>query len=56
MGKGKGYVEYWVAPIKRGQILFELKGVSESVAQEVLTKAGHKLSVKTRFINRKNIS
>lgn len=55
MGKGKGYVEYWVAPIKSGQILFELKGVSESVAQEVLLKASHKLSVKTKFVNRKKL-
>lgn len=52
MGKGKGNVEYWVAPIQAGRILFELDGVDEDLAKEAFRLAGHKLSVNTRFVKR----
>ncbi len=47
MGKGKGAVEEWVAPVERGRIMFELGGVSEEVAREAFRLASHKLPVKT---------
>ncbi|MDR0978623.1 MAG: 50S ribosomal protein L16 [Lachnospiraceae bacterium] len=52
MGKGKGAVEYWVAPVKPGRILFEIAGVAEDVAKEALRLASHKLPIKTKFIAR----
>ena len=52
MGKGKGATEAWVAPIKRGRMLFEVEGVKLEIAKEALTIASHKLPVKTRFIER----
>jgi large subunit ribosomal protein L16 len=52
MGKGKGNPEYWVAVIKPGTILFELDGLSETVAKESLRLAATKLPIKTRFISR----
>jgi large subunit ribosomal protein L16 len=54
MGKGKGAPEYWVAVVKPGNILFELDGLSESVARESLRLAATKLAVRTRFISREN--
>ena len=54
MGKGKGAVEYWVAPVKPGRILFEIAEVSEEVAREALRLASHKLPVKTKFLTREN--
>ncbi len=50
MGSGKGSVEYWVAVIKPGRILFEMDGVSEEIAREALRLAAHKLPVKTKFV------
>lgn len=50
MGKGKGAPEYWVAVIKPGRILFELEGISESIAKEAMRLAGSKLPIKTKFI------
>ena len=50
MGSGKGSVEYWVAVVKPGRILFEMEGVSEDIAREALRLAAHKLPVKTKFI------
>ena len=50
MGSGKGSVEYWVAPVKPGRILFEMDGVSEDIAREAFRLAGHKLPVKTKFV------
>ncbi|WP_292890233.1 50S ribosomal protein L16 [Nonlabens sp.] len=50
MGKGKGNVEYWVAVVKPGRILFEISGVPHAVAQEALRLAAQKLPVKTKFI------
>jgi len=52
MGKGKGPPELWVAVVKPGRILYELDGVSEDIAKEALRLAGHKLSVRTRFVKR----
>ncbi|MGB9824382.1 MAG: 50S ribosomal protein L16 [Candidatus Hydrothermia bacterium] len=53
MGKGKGNVEFWVAVVKPGRILFELSGVSEEDAREAFRIASHKLPVKTRFVSLK---
>ena len=52
MGKGKGSVEYWVAPVKPGRVMFEIGGISEEVAKEALRLAGNKLSVKTKFVKK----
>lgn len=52
MGHGKGNVEYWVAPIQRGRVLFELDGVDEKLAREALQLAAHKLPMATRFVRR----
>jgi large subunit ribosomal protein L16 len=49
MGKGKGSVEYWVAQIKPGTMLFEIEGVSEEIAREAFELASAKLPVKTTF-------
>ena len=49
MGSGKGTLEYWVAVVKPGRVMFEVGGVSEEVAREALRLAAHKLPVKTRF-------
>ena len=50
MGKGKGAVEYYVAVVKPGRILFEVGGVSLDVAKEALRLAAQKLPVKTKFV------
>lgn len=52
MGSGKGSVEFWVANIKPGRILFELSGVDEQLAREAMSRAQHKLPIKTRFVMR----
>ncbi len=52
MGKGKGPTDAWVAAIRPGRILYELEGVPRELAKEALTLAAHKLSVKTRFVER----
>ena len=52
MGKGKGSPEYWACRVKPGRIIFEVDGVSESVASEALYKASTKLPIKTKFIKR----
>ncbi len=50
MGKGKGAVEYWVAVVKPGRVMFEIAGVPEDLAREALRLAANKLSVKCKFI------
>ena len=55
MGSGKGNVEYYVAAVKPGRILFEISGVSEDVAREAMRKAGHKLPMKTKLVTRDNL-
>ena len=52
MGKGKGSPEFWVCRVKPGRIIFEVDGVSESVAKVALYKASTKLPVKTKFVKR----
>jgi len=52
MGKGKGQPEHWVAVVRPGNVLFELDGVSETVARESLRLAANKLPIRTRFIAR----
>ena len=52
MGSGKGNPELWVAVVRPGRVIFELAGVTEEVAREALTLAGHKLPIKTRFVQR----
>lgn len=52
MGSGKGAPEFWVAVVKPGRVMFELSGVPEELAREAMRKAGHKLPVKTRFVER----
>ncbi len=52
MGKGKGSVEYWVAQIKPGQMLFEMQGVEDTIAREAFALAAAKLPVKTTVIKR----
>lgn len=54
MGKGKGAVEFWAAKVKPGRIMFEIDGVSESVAREALRLAAMKLPVKTRVVQRED--
>ena len=55
MGSGKGTVDYWVAVIKPGTILFELAGVPLEAAQTAMKLAAYKLPVKTKFITKENI-
>ena len=52
MGKGKGMPEFWVAVVKPGRIMFEIGGISASLAEEALRLAAHKLPIKTRFVSR----
>ena len=54
MGKGKGAVEYWVAVVKPGRVMFEIAGVTEDIAREALRLAANKLSVKTKFIKKES--
>ena len=51
-GKGKGNVEYWVAKVQPGRVLYEMEGVSEEVAREAFRLAGAKLPIKTVFVSR----
>ena len=51
-GKGKGNVEYWVAQIQPGRMLYEMQGVDESLAREAFRLAAAKLSVQTVFVSR----
>jgi large subunit ribosomal protein L16 len=52
MGKGKGAVEYWVALVQPGKVLYEIEGVSEEIAKEAFRLAAAKLPVATTFTNR----
>lgn len=52
MGKGKGSVEYWVAEVQPGRVMFEMQGVDESVARRAFELAAAKLPVKTQFVIR----
>lgn len=55
MGSGKGNPEFFVAKVKAGTVLFEMKGVDEAVAREAMRLASHKLPVKTKFIVKEQI-
>jgi len=55
MGKGKGAPEGWVAVVKPGRILYEIKGVPEAIAREALLLASRKLPIRTRFVSRQDI-
>ncbi len=52
MGSGKGNVEFWVAPIQPGRMLYEIEGVNEETAREAFSLAAAKLSVQTQFVTR----
>ena len=52
MGKGKGNLEYWVAVVKPGRVMFEISGVSEEIAKEALLLAVHKLPIKCKIVSR----
>jgi large subunit ribosomal protein L16 len=52
MGAGKGSVEFWVAPIQPGRMLYEIEGVDELTAREAFRLAAAKLSVQTQFVTR----
>ena len=52
MGKGKGNVEYWVAPVQPGRMLFEISGCSETLAKEAMSLAASKLPIRCRFVSR----
>jgi large subunit ribosomal protein L16 len=52
MGSGKGNVEYWIAKVKPGKVLFEMEGVTEEIAREAFRLASAKLSVATAFVKR----
>ena len=53
MGKGKGSLDYWIANIKPGRILFEIEGVDREMAEEAFRNAGHKLPIKTKLVERR---
>jgi large subunit ribosomal protein L16 len=50
MGKGSGSISSWVFPVKRGRVLFELRGVSFDVAKSALRSASYKIPLKSKFI------
>lgn len=55
MGSGKGTLEYWVAVVKPGRVMFEISGVAEEVAREALRLATHKLPVKCKVVSREDL-
>ena len=55
MGSGKGTLEYWVAVVKPGRVMFEISGVSEEIAKEVLRLATHKLPCKCKVVSRADL-
>jgi large subunit ribosomal protein L16 len=54
MGSGKGSPEYWVAVVKPGRVMFEIKGVPEETAREAMRLAMHKLPIKCKFVVKDN--
>ena len=55
MGKGKGAVEFWVAVVKPGRVMFEIAGVSEEIAKEALRLATHKLPCKCKIVSKADL-
>lgn len=53
MGKGKGNVEGWVAPVLPGRVLFEVTGCSETIAREAMSRAANKLCLRCKFLSKK---
>ena len=56
MGSGKGNVEFWVAVVKPGTVLFEMAGVPEDIAREAMRLASHKLPVKCKFATKEELN
>ena len=56
MGKGKGNVEYWVAVVKPGRVMFEVGGLDEATAREALSLARRKFAIKTKVIARHDVA
>ena len=56
MGKGKGAVEFWAAVVRPGRVMFEVGGLEDSAAVEVLRQASYKLSIKTKVVNEYAVS
>ena len=54
MGSGKGSPEYWVAVVKPGRVMFEMKDVDEAAAREAMRLAGNKLPIKTKFVKKED--
>jgi large subunit ribosomal protein L16 len=52
MGKGKGAPETWVAVVRKGRVVFEIDGITLSMAQEAMSRAASKLGIRTRFVAR----
>lgn len=52
LGGGKGSVDHYVFPVKPGRIIFEMDGLKPEIAKEALTRAGHKLPIKTRIVSK----
>ena len=55
MGSGKGTLEYWVAVVKPGRVMFEISGVSEEIVREALRLATHKLPIKCKVVSRADL-
>jgi len=55
MGKGKGAPEFWVAPVRRGRIMFEVAGVSKEVVEQAFRTAAHKLPIKVKVVAREGL-
>ncbi len=55
MGKGKGSPEYWVAPVKRGRIMFEVAGVPREIVEKAFRTASYKLPIKVRLVAREGL-
>ena len=55
MGKGKGALDYWIANVKPGRIIFEVEGVDRSMAEEAFKNAGHNLPIKTKLVERREM-
>ena len=55
MGSGKGALEYWVAVVKPGRVMFEIAGVSEEIAKEALRLATHKLPCKCKIVSKADL-
>ena len=56
MGSGKGSVEYWVAVVKPGRVMFEMAGIPENIAKEAMRLASAKLPVKTKFVKKEVVA